>query len=473
MDGTHSVAIGPSPQVAEPSGRYSRLFDQAEVGSGHSDEALHALAVKMVLPATSAEDGRDDSVVPAGYTYFAQIAAHDLSFQPSTLHQRSLDPRFVLDYRTPRFDLDGVYGRGPEEQPYLYEGERFVVGTPFLDSQARDLPRTKKGIAIIGDFRNDQNAILSQMHGLFLQLHNRLVEEGKRFEEAQGLVRDHYQYVVLSDLLPRLIGSRLWETFVERRDRRYYLRELAAGYRAQSDPAIALEFAAAVGRLGHSMVRSRYRLNRGLSLATVAPDAFDSLVGFKKPMNGNWGLEWHLFVDPAVPVERRLLRDALQMAYKIDASLAAPLARLPSVVVNLAERNLIRGRALRLPSGQAVATQLRLTPLPDDQILIGDESRGAAVPITEVHTSFAGNTPLWVYVQAEAAAARRADAGQSSEPGIHPRQLGEVGGRILAETYLGLLASDPTSILNREFEPTLGTAGRPFTLGSLIDAALS
>jgi hypothetical protein len=161
------------------------------------------------------------------------------------------------------------------------------------------------------------------------------------------------------------------------------------------------------------------------------------------------------------------------MAYKIDASLAAPLARLPSVVVNLAERNLIRGRALRLPSGQAVATQLRLTPLPDDQILIGDESRGAAVPITEVDASFAGNTPLWVYVQAEAAAARRADAGQGSEPGIHPRQLGEVGGRILAETYLGLLASDPTSILNREFEPTLGTAGRPFTLGSLIDAALS
>lgn len=473
MDGTHSVSTRPTRTFASPSGRYFRMFGEADAARGHSDEALHHLAQRMVLPASSVEDGKDDSIVPAGYTYFAQLAAHDLTFEPSTLHQRSLDPRFLFDYRTPRFDLDAVYGRGPEDQPYLYDGERFLLGAAFLDSNAYDLPRTKKGVALIGDPRNDQNAIVSQMHGLFLRLHNRLVDKGASFQEAQGLVRDHYQHVVISDLLPRLVGSRTLANYLETTASGYQLKGLSTYYRALEDPAIAIEFSAAIGRLGHSMVRPSYRLNRGLSLSTIALNGFDSLVGFKKPMNGSWGIEWHLFVDPPQPVARTLLRDALQKAYKIDACLAEPLTRLPSVIVNLAERNLVRGRALRLPSGQAVATKLRVRPLSDDEIRIGDESRGNAVSITEVDPSFAGDAPLWVYVQAEAAAARRADGDQPPEAGVHPRQLGDVGGRILTETYLGLLAADPTSILNRDFRPTLGDPEKPFDLGALISAALT
>jgi len=29
--------------------------------------------------------------------------------------------RFAKAFRTPRFDLDSLYGRGPDDQPYLYQ----------------------------------------------------------------------------------------------------------------------------------------------------------------------------------------------------------------------------------------------------------------------------------------------------------------------------------------------------------------
>jgi Animal haem peroxidase len=473
MDGTHSASIRPTGNGTAGSGKYFRMFGEPSAPPLHSDEALHALATRMVLPAATVEDDAEDSAIPAGYTYFAQLVAHDASHQSRTLAQQTLDPEFLTDYRTPRFDLDCIYGRGPEDQPYLYDGDKFSLGAPFLDSRAHDLPRTKKGVALSADFRSDQNAILSQLHGLLLRLHNVLVARGASFLEARRLVCHHYQHVIVTDLLPRLIGSELLSSYLEHRGDRYHLKGLTTYCRAMSDPAIALEFAAAVGRVGHSMVRPSYRLNRGLFLSTIAPDAFDSIVGFKKPMNGSWGIEWNLFVDLHASFDRRLLRDRLQKAYKIDACLAEPLTRLPSVIVNLAERNLVRGRGLRLPSGQAVAAKLGVAPVADEELLIGDESRGDAIPITQVDPSFAGSAPLWVYVQAEAAAARRADRGTSLCPGAHPRQLGEVGGRIMAETFIGLLAADPTSVLNCEFRPTLGRVNEPFDLGDLISAALT
>ena len=59
---------------------------------------------------------------------------------------------------------------------------------------------------------------------------------------------------------------------------------------------------------------------------------------------------------------------------------------------------------------------------------------------------FARSTPLWYYILAEA----KALAG-----GLH---LGPVGGRIVAETLIGLLRADPTSYLSvyPRFEPFLG-----------------
>jgi hypothetical protein len=66
--------------------------------------------------------------------------------------------------------------------------------------------------------------------------------------------------------------------------------------------------------------------------------------------------------------------------------------------------------------------------------------------IGAVFAPFARSTPLWYYILAEA---------KALASGLH---LGPVGGRIVAETLIGLLRADPTSYLSvyPRFEPFLG-----------------
>ena len=61
--------------------------------------------------------------IAAGYTYLGQFIDHDLTFDPASSLERQNDPDGLVDYRTPRFDLDNVYGRGPDYQPYLYRDD--------------------------------------------------------------------------------------------------------------------------------------------------------------------------------------------------------------------------------------------------------------------------------------------------------------------------------------------------------------
>jgi hypothetical protein len=59
-----------------------------------------------------------------------------------------------------------------------------------------DLPRKDDGTAPIGDPRNDENLILTQLHLLFLKFHNRCLDAGlaKTLSEAQRLTRWHFQW---------------------------------------------------------------------------------------------------------------------------------------------------------------------------------------------------------------------------------------------------------------------------------------
>lgn len=62
-----------------------------------------------------------DSDIPAGYTYFGQFIDHDITFDPASSLMRKNDPNGLFNFRTPRLDLDNVYGAGPDDQPYLYQ----------------------------------------------------------------------------------------------------------------------------------------------------------------------------------------------------------------------------------------------------------------------------------------------------------------------------------------------------------------
>lgn len=144
---------------------------------------------------------------------------------------------------------------------------------------------------------------------------------------------------------------------------------------------------------------------------------------------------------------------APQRSYKIDTRLTAPLGVLPDHpdLANLARRNLLRGLRLGLPSGQNVARAMGISPLSDADLGLGE--RGAP--------DFNGDAPLWFYVLREAELLAGA------------QHLGPVGGRIVAEILVGLLAGDPMSWLNVEpnWQPPLAQNGR-FGMPELIRFAL-
>jgi hypothetical protein len=169
----------------------------------------------------------------------------------------------------------------------------------------------------------------------------------------------------------------------------------------------------------------------------------------------------------------------LQFAYRIDTSLVNPLSNLPPAIAvdpsSLAARNLLRGWRLNLPSGQQVARAIGVTPLSDRDILIGQavDQPDAPLPnITSISPVFAGNCPLWTYILAEAMHYRvPTKIPTSQDVTVQTPQLGPVGGRIVAEVFLGLMFGDPHSWLS--LDPGWRPASGPdYRLRDLVGYAL-
>jgi hypothetical protein len=243
-------------------------------------------------------------------------------------------------------------------------------------------------------------------------------------------------------------------------------------YKWRNEPYIPIEFSVAAYRFGHSMVRPIYRLNETIPrLAIFDPEGDNkSLTGFRE-FPSNWAVDWNLFFDmgnnaPANGAGR------VQKAYKIDTSLVNPLGSLPPSVASnpssLAARNLLRGLRMGLPSGQDVARAMGVEPLRDDQLAVGKATQNdppVAKSITALPNfgdEFKGKAPLWYYVLAEAQLQFKTDA--------TPIRLGDVGGRIVMETFAGLLLGDSHSFLSQN--PTW-TPGKPdFKMADLIKMAI-
>jgi len=487
-------------------GRFARFPPPSD--ALFTEDALKSLADKMVgdpLKDPNAfdppSDGPDaeESGNPALYTYFGQFIDHDLLFDPASSFQRQLDADAIEDFRTPAFDLDSVYGRGPDDQPYMYDGELFELGDPLtLGARgARDLLRSPAGVAIIGDPRNDENTIVSQLQGLFHRMHNRLIREDAAFDDAQRWVRLHYQHVVLHDFLPRIVSSRVLEALKTNGEYDPGKLKLVS----PESPAMPVEFSGACFRYGHSMVRPGYRLNDAVLLPIFPirrPDqrAYpEGLTGFRR-MVSDWGIDWARFID----VEPRNYDGTdvdkfrrLQLAYRIDTSLVDPLKSLPASVASdpppsLAFRNLKRGNDLRLPSAQNVARTMAdrgvdVDVLDDEKIIIGKavidkdvDGWQGGLEILKIDPSFEKNCPLWTYVLAEAMynAVKveppvAENAGGSGAVKIPTPQLGPLGGRIVAEVIVSLMFADQQSVV---YEPAQRVAEKNFFLRDLVAFAL-
>jgi hypothetical protein len=507
-----------SPLFEGNFGRIFRAIPPAEFGDSdkNSLDSLHVLAGKMVGPDDQAKDGADpeESGIPALYTYLGQFVDHDLTFDPASSLQQQNDIDALTDFRTPRFDLDNIYGRGPEDQPYLYfqdsstASPKLLLGKPLTGGTATvppaaDLPRNAENLhlqdpqqsarAIIGDPRNDENVLISQLQGLFFRFHNHFVDEHPHmgFKDVQRQIRFHYQWMLINDFLPTLINAKVYaQVFPHFKKGRSIAEEppVLRFYRAKDDAYMPLEFSAAAYRFGHSMIRPGYRLNDQALLPIFGDEGQGhrphSLRGFMPPEE-NWGIDWGRFIDIDTRPNGVMLDDdgnvegtgkkptasqkaemakRLQLAYRLDTSVVKPLSDLPPdvadhIITSLIERNLIRGWRLRLPNGQDVARAMGFVPL--EAVNIGRFEDGAKredfIDLNDNGEAgletFKNNCPLWVYILAETF-----DQVVPGKFGVKSRLLGPVGGTIVAETFAGLLKYDSHSFLNQDprWQPEIG-----------------
>ena len=395
-------------------------------------------------------NNRDNPDQTAGFTFLGQFLDHDMTFDPTSSLERQVDPEAVNNFRTPVLELDNVYGSGRGASPHLYDQTSPGGIKLLIDAEApNDLPRNSQNTAIIGDPRNDENLMVSQLHLAFLKFHNAVIgwvldsgvgSPNEAFDEAQRLVRWHYQWIILHEFLPATVGQSLVDD-VLKKGRRFY--------NWRNEPFIPVEFSVSAYRFGHSQVRPGYIANFdgdngnpfvehifNAELDHSVPDPDDLSGGKRAPRRF---LDWRTFFDVGpTPESHEGLGASPKPNKRIDTRLSSPLFALLSIPPNepqsLAQRNLLRHLTFGLPSGQRVAKAMKVE-------LLSRQDLSDLEPL-----GFDNSTPLWFYILREA------------EVMADGRRLGPVGGRIVAEVFLGLLEGDRMSYLQQDpdWTPTLG-----------------
>ncbi len=432
------------------------------------------------------------SRVPAGFTYLGQFIDHDVTLDlTATLPSGTIEPEDLDQGRTPSLDLDCLYGNGPDDAASapMYEssgpfaGVKLRVGTtsaidvPIFPtanvSLPNDLPRRPDRKAVIGDGRNDENLAVAQTHLAFIKFHNTVVDRlaaggtlsGRAlFEAARSKVVKHYQWILLYDFLPRICEDAALGRAIG-----------AAGWIVGA-AAMPVEFSAAAYRLGHSMIRPTYEWNKffnsrtprviggqsvGAGMASLVQlFQFSGAGGFDPtalPNSGqvpngpptlpsNWVVDWNFMYDFGEAGGMR--SEMLNFTHRINTSIADPLKNMiPGVQApsQLASRNLRRGAALSLPTGQEAADYLNIRPLSATEIADGPHEA-----VLRRH-GFDCHTPLWYYILKEA----------EVRHGGH--KLGRLGTLITAGTFISLIKGSRVSILREvDWRPDL-PSDRPGT----------
>ncbi|MCB9891386.1 MAG: hypothetical protein H6833_07055 [Planctomycetes bacterium] len=332
-------------------GPYRYLFGQRP--KPWQDEYLQELSDRMLAGASH------ESELPAAYTYFGQFLAHDLTWMAI---EESLTNR-----RTPRLDLDALYGstsrqggalfhmHGKHAGTFLHGGlanddvrrERDLAqqrlhadkkrwGVRWRRLAEEDLPRDSENRALIGDPRNDATIMLAELHRALMLAHDAMlasdhVAKLARAEGPTGLpggfpiecfriarreLAWHVQWVLLHDFLPKVLH----------RDEVKQLQAFLAAVRSgslgslvpprSSSGFLPCEFTLAAFRFGHSMVRSSYQLNEAVPTVSLSIPgmertprifAFDTHLMGGDELPSHWEIDWRYFVDlhETVPIARK------------------------------------------------------------------------------------------------------------------------------------------------------------------------
>lgn len=473
---SHTAENTSIPRSRHYKGPFGRLFRELALHPWRpqSDNPVQAEAdirafAESAMSEADDQDHLDNNNLPAGYTYFGQFVDHDITFDPTSDLQKQNDPDLLHNFRTPRLDLDSIYGEGPDDEPFMYDKKRggmLLLGTvkqtwdrkPIKDSSEPDLPRNAQGTALIGDKRNDENLIVSQFQLSMLRLHNRIYGQligkdpqdlsaefpinKKKFHEAQRILRWFYQYVIWNDFVKRLVKDKIWESVLVRENGKFTFN--GQFYNWKNQPFIPVEFAVSAYRFGHTLIRPGYKVNLntdvGLGFQVELPifaganeDPHD-LSGFRfLPHRHTLQWDWFFKMDSSkAPFP--------QPSRRIDPKLSSAVSKIPDDrggTNALAALNLLRSWRMNMPKGSDIAAAMGFQP------------HAIADPHEDI---------LWHYILKEAALIPAANSG---------RMLGNVGGTIVAEVLGGLLFGDPLGYIKNS--PNWTPASEPEILALMTN----
>ena len=414
-----------------------------------AQDPLEVGPTRLITEPELSPDNPDNLTHTAGTTFVGQFLDHDITADAGSRLGRVTPLGRSRNLRTAAFDLDSVYGAGPDGDAELYRDDDQILFRLESGGQFEDLPRDDGGGAITAEGRNDENLVICGIQCAFLSFHNAVVERLRSapgagddeavFADARQLVTWHYQWMILHEFLPQIVGQGMVDQVVGG-GRRFFTPDVLQ---------IPVEFQTAAYRFGHSMIRPSYRANLAGDDGepffgfVFDPDEFDKddpddLSGGRRAPRRFIG--WQTFFD--------FDDGEVKPNKKIDPLISTPLFQIPVRAIGtnrgepvgptaLPQRNLLRHITWEIPSGQRTAQAMDVAPL----------GRGDLADWGDLGGDLDTNTPLWPYILREA---------ELVADGEH---LGPVGGRIVAEVFVGLLEDDPGSYLSADpsWTPTLPT----------------
>lgn len=359
-------------------------------------------------------DDTNTQPIPAGYTYICQFIAHDII----------ADSHFHIGGRhtSARLNLDSMYGNDGSGDPIRSIEVRYFDSESgrFL-TQAHDVHRVAPGTienapwatAWMPEQRNDENAIVLQLHSLFQSLHNAFIsalpatqtDMAERIITARRYTVAVFHHIVINDLLPKLVLADCHE---------YFFNKLGPFYYGASRPytQVPAEFKLASFRFGHSMLRPRYHLKTEYS-QSFSLDEIMRRPPFE-PLDEAHVVDWPaLFFDP-------LDNEGLQqIASPIDLFITSDMATVPHPTNpragrNIAQLNLLAGIKLGLNSAEnilrIITTESHFKPFAEHfEQRLSNRKLAVTSPGQETDFIYAllavlqeqQRTPLWLYTLQE------------------------------------------------------------------------